>query len=103
METFSAILQDLLIFVGAMTIILMALLAAIFVMHRNNRLRPILAALSYRVGATLGAGLVAIPIEPIPLIDMLYDVGVPILLLYYWYTFFRNIASTHATTHNRGN
>ena len=98
METFSAILQDLLIFVGAMTVILVTLVAAIFVMQRNNRLRPILAALSYRVAATLGASLVAIPVEPIPVIDMLYDVGAPIFLLYYWYTFFRNIASTHANT-----
>ena len=48
-------------------------------------------------------GLAAIPIEPVPVIDILYDVGVPIFLLYYWYTFFKNIASMRAPTRNRGN
>lgn len=98
METFEAILRDLLIFIGAMATLLVALLVAIAAMPRDNPLRRILAALSYRVGATLCAGLVAIPVEPIPVFDVLYDVGVPIFLLYYWYTFFRNIASTPVAT-----
>lgn len=49
----------------------------------------VLTALSYRLGATLAAGAVAIPLEPIPGIDVLYDVGVPIALIWYWYTFFK--------------
>jgi len=32
----------------------------------------------------------AIPLEPIPGIDLLYDIGVPIVLIWYWYTFFRD-------------
>src|SRR5215467_10007739 len=48
------------------------------------------AALCYRLGATLAAGAVAIPLEPIPGIDLLYDIGVPIVLIWYWYTFFRD-------------
>ncbi|MDQ6701714.1 MAG: hypothetical protein M3Z96_00670 [Pseudomonadota bacterium] len=38
--------------------------------------------MSYRVGATFAAGVVAIPIEPIPGLDVLYDIGVPILLIW---------------------
>jgi hypothetical protein len=49
-----------------------------------------MTALSYRVGATLVAGVVAIPIEPLPGLDVLYDIGVPILLIWYWFTFFRD-------------
>jgi hypothetical protein len=44
--------------------------------------------LSCRVGATLAAGAFAIPIEPIPVIDVLNDIGVPALLIWYWFTFF---------------
>ena len=36
------------------------------------------------------AGAVAIPLEPIPGVDMLYDFGMPIALIWYWYTFFRD-------------
>jgi len=46
--------------------------------------------LSYRIGATLAAGAVAIPIEPIPGLDVFYDIGVPIALIWYWFTFFRD-------------
>jgi hypothetical protein len=52
-----------------------------------------MTALSYRVGATLMAGVVAIPIEPLPGLDVLYDIGVPILLTWYWFSFFRHSTS----------
>jgi hypothetical protein len=53
-------------------------------------LKRVLTALSYRLGATLTAGALAIPLEPIPGIDALYDIGVPIVLIWYWFTFFKN-------------
>jgi hypothetical protein len=56
----------------------------------TNPLKRILTALCYRLGATLAAGAVAIPIEPIPGIDVVYDIGVPIALIWYWWTFFRD-------------
>ena len=34
------------------------------------------------------AGAVAVPLEPIPGIDTLYDIGVPIALIWYWFTLF---------------
>jgi len=34
------------------------------------------------VGATVAAGALAIPVEPIPGLDALYDIGVPIALLW---------------------
>jgi hypothetical protein len=37
--------------------------------------------LSYRIGATLAAGMIAIPVEPIPALDVLYDIAIPIALL----------------------
>jgi hypothetical protein len=58
-------------------------------MPDTNPLKRILTAFSYRLGATLAAGALAIPIEPIPGIDVLYDIGVPILLIWYWFTFLK--------------
>ena len=50
---------------------------------RSVTLRYALAVLS----VTLAAGVVAIPIEPIPGLDVAYDTLVPIALLYYWIKF----------------
>jgi hypothetical protein len=93
MEVLSAIteiVRDLLIFVVAMTALLIALLVIVSRLPNDNPLKRVLTALTYRVGATAAAGAIAIPIEPIPGLDALYDVGMPILLLFYWITFFRN-------------
>ena len=90
LSTIAEIIRDLLIFVGVMTALLIALVVVVSRMPETNPLKRILTALSYRLGATLAAGVVAVPLEPIPGIDLLYDIGVPIVLLWYWYTFFRD-------------
>jgi hypothetical protein len=40
------------------------------------------------VAATLGAGLIAIPVEPIPGVDAAYDVAAAVGLAIYWLSFF---------------
>lgn len=82
--------SGLALFVGVITALLIALVVVISKMPDTNPLKRILTALSYRLGATLAAGAVAIPLEPIPGIDALYDIGVPIVLIWYWFTFFKN-------------
>ncbi len=89
--TIEEIFRDLLIFVGFMALLLVALVVIISLLPADNPLKRTLTALSYRVGATAAAGALAIPIEPIPGLDAVYDIGAPILLLWYWYTFFRNM------------
>ncbi|HTZ69370.1 MAG TPA: hypothetical protein VMB71_01865 [Acetobacteraceae bacterium] len=91
MEAFAEIVRDLLIFVVVMFVLLVGLVFAISRLPQGNPLKRILTALSYRMGATFGAGLLAVPIEPIPGLDALYDIGVPIALIYFWYTFFRDL------------
>jgi hypothetical protein len=66
LEMITAVVRDLLIFVVMMFVLLIVLLIVVSTLPDNNPLKRILAALSYRVGATLGAGVMAIPIEPIP-------------------------------------
>jgi hypothetical protein len=87
------IIRDLLIFVAVMTGLLIVLLVTISKMPDTNPLKRLLTALTYRVGATAAAGALAIPIEPIPGLDAAYDVAVPILLIWYWFTFFRDLFS----------
>jgi len=88
LSTIAEIIRDLLIFIGVITALLIALVVVISKMPDTNPLKRILTALSYRLGATLAAGALAIPLEPIPGIDALYDIGVPIVFIWYWLTFF---------------
>ncbi len=70
--------------------LLVTFVVVISKMPDTNPFKRLLTALSYRLGATLAAGAVAIPLEPIPGIDVLYDVGAPLILIWYWFTFFRD-------------
>src|ERR1700758_430648 len=88
LSTIAEIIRDLLIFIGVIAALLITLVVVLR-MPNTNPLKRVLTALCYRLGATIAAGAIAIPIEPVPGIDLLYDIGVPIVLLWYWYTFFR--------------
>jgi len=90
LSTIAEIIRDLLIFVGVITALLIVLIVVVSKMPNTNPLKRVLTALCYRLGATLAAGAVAIPLEPIPGIDLLYDIGVSIVLVWYWFTFFRD-------------
>jgi hypothetical protein len=89
MESLVEIIKYLLLFTAAMFALFIILIVVISRMPDSNPLKRILTALSYRVGATFGATAVAIPLEPIPGVDVAYDVAAPLLLALYWFTFFR--------------
>ena len=74
-----------------MSVVLAALLVIISRMPNDNPLKRILIALSYRVGATAAAGMLVIPATPIPGLDAIVDFGAPLALIWYWWTFFRNM------------
>jgi hypothetical protein len=101
LSTIAQIIRDLLIFVAVMTGLLIALVVVVSQMPDTNPLKRLLTALTYRVGATVAAGVLAIPVEPIPGIDALYDFVVPIALIWYWFTFFRD-ASRMSNVPQRG-
>ena len=90
LSVIAEIIKDLLIFVAVMFALLIALVVIVSKMPDDNPLKRVLTALSYRIGATAAAGLLAIPLEPIPGIDVLYDIGVPIALIIYWISFFKS-------------
>ena len=89
LSTIAEIIRDLLIFVAVIAALLIVLIVVISKMPDTNPLKRILTGMSYRLAATLAAGALAIPLEPIPGIDMIYDIGVPIILIRYWFTFFK--------------
>jgi hypothetical protein len=86
------LIRDLLTFVAVMFALLIVLIVVVSLLPESNPLKRILTALSYRLGATFMAGAIAVPVEPVPGLDVLYDVVVPIALIWYWYTFFRDAA-----------
>jgi len=98
LSTIGEIIRDLLIFAAAMFALLIVLIVVVSKLPDTNPLKRILTALSYRVGATAAAGAIAIPVEPIPGLDALYDIAVPLVLVWYWYTFFRDVIRAPAST-----
>jgi hypothetical protein len=98
LSTVAEVVRDLLIFVGVLAVLLVALIVVVSKLPDTNPLKQLLTALYYRLGATLAAGAIAIPLEPIPGIDLAYDVAVPIALIWYWFTFFRNARRTLSHT-----
>ena len=99
LSTVAEIIRDLLIFVVVMAALLITLVVVISKMPDTNPLKRALTALSYRLGATLAAGALAVPLEPVPGIDVLYDIGIPLILVWYWFTFFKDafdIKSNHS-------
>ena len=96
LATMMEIIRDLLIFVGVMFALCIVFIVVISKMPDDNPLKRILTALSYRLGATLAAGAVAVPVEPIPGLDVLFDIAVTIALIWYWFTFFRDACARRA-------
>jgi len=89
-----SVLQFLEFLVGAVVVLVALFLVVLVVaslMPPGNPLHRILNLLLVRLGVTAAAGALAIPIEPIPGLDVLYDIGAPLFLLYFWYKFFRQL------------
>jgi ABC-type Fe3+ transport system permease subunit len=93
MDTIMSLVKGILIAVGALGVVLCILLLVISRLPRGNRARLLVSALAMRVGATALAGIVAVSVEPIAGLDVLYDIGAPLILLIYWLRFFPQAAS----------
>jgi hypothetical protein len=62
MQSIAEIVRDSLIFIVVMSVLFVTLIVVVFRLPDDNPLKRILSALTYRVGVTLGAGVVALPI-----------------------------------------
>jgi hypothetical protein len=85
-------LEVLVISVAALVALTLVLL--VIVAHLpGSRLKDILAALARRIGATAAIALLAVPLEPIPGVDVLYDAAGVVFLAIYWFGIFKTIAA----------
>ena len=62
LSTVAEIIRDLLIFVGGIVALLISLIVVVAKLPDTNPLKRLLTALCYRLGATLAAGAIAIPL-----------------------------------------
>ncbi len=85
------ITEYLLIFIGAMAALLVVLTVIVSRLSADNPLKRVLVMLCYRLAATLGAGIIAVPLEPVPGVDVAFDLGATALLALYWLSFFVNV------------
>ena len=92
MNTVAEIIKYLLIFIGAISLLFIALLVIVSRLPVGNPLRLTLAALARRVAATWGLALIDIPAMVMQPLGDVWDIGSLIFLAYYWYTFFRDDA-----------
>lgn len=90
MHDLAAIIQDLLILIGVVFLASLGLVIYVARLPSEHPLKQILISLCLRLGATLGAGLVAVPVQPVPGLDAVYDIGAPVALAWFWYIFVRN-------------
>jgi hypothetical protein len=86
-------------FVFALVLIALSVVLLVVVSKKphDNPLRMILSALSHRVGVTGGLTIVDPVATGIPVAGELFDVVTLIFLIYYWYTFFKQLPAMRAT------
>ena len=84
------IIRDLLVFVVAMSVVLAALLVIISRLPNDNPLKRILVALAIASARRRRPGMLVIPATPIPGLDAVVDIGAPLALIWFWWTFFRD-------------
>jgi hypothetical protein len=85
-------LEVLVISVAALVALTLVLL--VIVAHLpGSPLKEILAGLARRIGATAAVALLAVPLEPIPGVDVLYDAAGVVFLAVYWFGIFKTIAA----------
>jgi hypothetical protein len=63
-------------------------LIIVSILPQDNPLRGVLVTVTKRIGATLAVGAIAIPVEFIPFLDIIYDLAAPIGLAWYWLSMF---------------
>jgi hypothetical protein len=92
METLGEIVKYLLIFIGAMTVVMLGAVTVLWKMSPTHPWRVVVAAFARRLAATWGIALIDIPATALQPIGDIWDIGSLIFLAWYWYTFFRDDA-----------
>jgi hypothetical protein len=89
MDIIAHIVETIVYGVVALVALLVVLLIAVSRLPKDNPLHQLLAALVRPVGLMAGAGVVGVPVEFVPGIDVVYDVAAFVLIVLSWLKFFR--------------
>lgn len=88
--------EFLLVIALALIVLFVVLIVVISKMPNDNPLKMILTALSHRVGVTGGLMMVDPVATAVPVVGELWDVATIAWLVYFWYTFFRQLPAMRA-------
>jgi hypothetical protein len=88
--------EVILVFIFALIALFVALLIVVSVMPKSNPLKMILAALAHRVGATAGLMMLDPVATTVPVIGEVWDIATIVWLIYFWYTFFKQLPGSNS-------
>ena len=97
MEEVFHFIEFLLLFALALIVLFVVLLVVVSKMPNDNPLKMLLSALSHRVGATAGLMVVDPVATGLPVIGEVWDFATIAWLIYFWFTFLRQLPGMYAT------
>jgi hypothetical protein len=89
LQFIAQIVEAIIYGIVALVALLVVLLIVLAKMPKDHPMHQLLGALVRPVGLMVGAGVVGIPVEFIPGIDVLYDIVAVLLIAFSWLKFFR--------------
>ena len=84
-------IEFVLVFALALIAFFIGLLIVVSMMPNNNPLKMMLAAFAHRVGATAGLMVLDPVATTVPVAGEVWDLATMIWLVYFWYTFFKQL------------
>ena len=93
-------IEFILLFALALIALFVVLLIVVSMMPKSNPLRIILTALARRVGVTAGLIVLDPVVTAVPAAGEVWDLVTIIGLIYFWYTFFKQLPAMRAAWSN---
>jgi hypothetical protein len=90
MDAFFHFLDVVVLCVTGLIALVLVLIVAVCYLP-DSPVKDVMSAVTKRIGATAAVAAVGIPIEPIPGLDGLYDIGALLFLAVYWFGVLKEI------------
>jgi hypothetical protein len=87
------------VFALAFIALFITLLIVVSKMPNGNPLKMVLSALLHRLGATAGLMVIDPVATTLPVVGEVWDLATIAWLIYFWYTFFKQLPAMHAASH----
>jgi hypothetical protein len=93
-------IEFILVFVLVLIVLFIVLLVVVSKMPNDNPLKMVLSAFSHRLGATAGLLVIDPVATALPGVGEVWDLATIAWLIYFWYTFFKQLPVLHAAWNN---